>query len=264
MLGAELLEHVRKTARGLKPWNDHEIVDAVIAIYNLCVGTVCRQTFCHFFLISRIWIKISVFLLCIRVFQRDKLNKLQRVGFMRQNSDVFMLKILYHTDIGRSIKVAIMLVCIFRHGGFRVSPPPPPAAGSPPYRRLDVNRIDGWTSAAAAARRPPSRWLEVRRPGDWTCAAPAAGCLLPRRLDVGGNGGWTFAVPIYYIYIYILLRNNKIYPNRYFLWLYLIASLLRFLIYGDHVTTTLTTGFFSSCCLKRLANSRPTTLNLTL
>ena len=34
---------------GKRPLNDHQIVDAVIVIYNLCVGTMCRQIFCHTF-----------------------------------------------------------------------------------------------------------------------------------------------------------------------------------------------------------------------
>ena len=42
-LEAKFLEHVWQTARGLKPSNDHQIVDASIVIYNLNVGTVCRQ-----------------------------------------------------------------------------------------------------------------------------------------------------------------------------------------------------------------------------
>ena len=61
---------------------------------------------------SYICIKIGVFLLCIRVFQREKLNKLQRVSLMRQkrDCDVITLKIIVHLGLVRPIKVAIMCV----------------------------------------------------------------------------------------------------------------------------------------------------------
>ena len=57
-------------------------------------------------------IEIGVFLLCIRVFQRNKLNKLQRVNLMRlkRDCDVITLKIVVHIHQGRPIKVAIMCV----------------------------------------------------------------------------------------------------------------------------------------------------------